>query len=129
VVAGTKVPVSAPQSFVLVANVPIGNVRPPCTDATEPNDSEASAYGYLVTGQAVGARICEQSDIDVFKLRVDRPGTVSVSVTTTDTPLRVTLSGNGSSTATADVAAGATQTVSTTFAGTTATDFFVRVEP
>lgn len=129
VVTGTKVPVSAPQSFVFASNVPIGNVRPVCTDITEPNDSEASAYGYLVTGQSVGARICDQGDVDVFKLRIDRPGTVSVKVTAGDTPLRITLSGNGSATATADVAAGATQTVSTTFSGTSATDFFVRVEP
>ncbi|HEX9163241.1 MAG TPA: S8 family serine peptidase [Thermoanaerobaculia bacterium] len=129
VVTGTKVTKSSPQPFVLVTNADLGAAVAPCTDVTEPNDTEATAYGPLASSQTITARTCTQSDVDIFKFLVGKPGTVSVTVTATDTPVRVTLTSTATQPVSADVAAGATQTVTTTFNGSTATTFFARVEP
>jgi hypothetical protein len=111
VLTATRISANSPQQFALTSSVPLGNVKPPCVDVTEPNNSEAEAYGFLALGVPVGARICDQSDVDFFKIRAEKAGTVSVTITTTDTPLRVTLNGQ-----TATIAAGATGTVSSTIA-------------
>jgi hypothetical protein len=129
VVTGTSVTASSPQTYVLVTNGDLGVAALPCTDVFEPNNSPDTAYGNLVSTQTIDGRTCEQSDVDYFKFLVDRPGTVSVRVTASDTPIRVTLSSNVTAPVTVDVAAGATQTVSTTYSGTTAMTFFARVEP
>jgi hypothetical protein len=129
VITGTSVTASSPQTFVLVTNGELGVAALPCTDVFEPNNSADTAYGNLVSTQTLDGRTCEQGDVDYFKFLVDRPGTVSVRVTASDTPVRVTLTSNATAAVTVDVAAGATQTVSTTYSGTTATTFFARVEP
>lgn len=111
VVTATKIAGTAPsQPFILVANAGIGQAAPPCSDIYEPNDTPATAFGFLPKGVAVLPRICSASDVDYFSFRVNRSGPASVVVTTKDTPLRVTITG-GSATVTADIPAGSTQTV------------------
>jgi hypothetical protein len=129
VVTGTSVTASSPQTFVLVTNAELGLAALPCSNPFELNTTPDTAYGNLVSSQTLIGRTCTQGHIDYFKFLVDRPGTVSVTVTATDTPIRVTLSSSATSTVVVDVAAGATQTVSTTYSGTAATTFFARVEP
>jgi subtilisin family serine protease len=112
VLTATRISASSPQQFALTSSVPLGIVKAPCVDVTEPNDSEGQAYGFLALGVPVGGRICDQTDVDFFKIRADKAGTVSVTITSTDTPLRVTLNGQVST-----MAAGTTSTVSTTVTG------------
>ncbi|HKO58154.1 MAG TPA: S8 family serine peptidase [Thermoanaerobaculia bacterium] len=121
VLTATRISAASPQQFAFASSVPIGNVKPPCVDLTEPNNSEAQAYGFLALGVPVGGRICDQADVDFFKIRADKAGVVSVTVTSTDTPLRVTLNGQ-----TATIAAGAIGTVSTTVGA--AAELIVKIE-
>ncbi|HEX7419536.1 MAG TPA: hypothetical protein VF505_06595, partial [Thermoanaerobaculia bacterium] len=92
------------------------------------NNSQDSAYGNVVSLQSLSGRTCDLSTASFFKFLVDKAGTVSATVTATDTPVRVTLSSSATQTVVADIPAGQTQTVSTTYSGTTATEFFARVE-
>jgi subtilisin family serine protease len=78
------------QDFVLVANATLGAAAAPCTDAYEPNDTTAAAYGDVVTGSTLSAKICSAADVDFFRFFPDLAGNVKVHVTATDTPLTVT---------------------------------------
>jgi hypothetical protein len=128
IVAGTTIPVGPTQPYVLITNAALGTTALPCSDAFEPNDSEATAYGFLPSGQAVVAKTCSTSDVDFFKIRVTAAGPLSIAVTATDTPIRVTLSGNGITPVVADVGAGGTATVATQVTSAAA-DFVLKVEP
>ena len=128
VVTGTAVTASSPQTFVVVANAELGAAVIPCTDVNEPNGTEQTAYGFIVSNQTVSGTTCRQDDIDFFKFLVDRPGAVTVTVTTTDTPLRMTLFSASTPTVTVDLPAGSIRTIGTPFTGNVATTFFVRVE-
>lgn len=128
IVNGTRVTTGSPQQYVLISGAPIGAAAPPCTDPNEPNDTPETAFGFLVGTQSAGGRICTATDVDYFKFRVDRAGTVSATVKATDTPLRVTLTQAGGATATQTVAAGSSATVQTTFSGSTGSVFTVKIE-
>lgn len=128
VVTGTSVTASSPQAFVLVSNADLGAEIVPCSNPFALNMSQDSAYGNLVSSQSLSGRTCVASGASFFKFLVDKPGTVSVTVTATDTPIRVTLSSSATQTVVADIAAGQTQTVSTTYTGTTPTTFFASVQ-
>ena len=128
-VNGTRITASSPQQFVVAANAQLGAAVAPCTDPTEPNDTAATAYGFLGSTQSVMARLCAASDVDYFKFRADHPGTISLRVTATDTPLAVTLSGGGTAGASANVAAGETKTVVLQYAGSTSSTFTIQVTP
>ena len=128
VVTGTSVTASSPQAFVVVSNADLGTAVVPCTNPFALNTTPDTAYGNVVTAQSLSGRTCAVSGASFFKFLVDKPGTVSVTVTATDTPIRVTLSSNATQTVVADIPAGQTQTVSTTYTGTTATTFFASVE-
>jgi Subtilase family len=98
------------NSFVLVANTNLGPAIVPCSDVFEPNDTEATAFGFIAAGQSITAKTCTSTDLDFFKMLVTRSGPVTVNVTASDTPLRVTLSGGGA-TQTVTIAAGSSGTV------------------
>ncbi len=92
--------VKSTQDFVLVANATLGTPAAPCTDAYEPNDTTGTAYGDIVSGTTLSAKICSSSDVDFFRFFPNLAGTVRVHVTATDTPLTVTefdASGNATS--------------------------------
>jgi hypothetical protein len=98
------------NSFVVVANTNLGPAIVPCSDVFEPNDTEATAFGFIAAGQSITAKTCTSSDVDFFKMLVTRSGPVTVNVTASDTPLRVTLS-SGGATQTVAIAAGTSGTV------------------
>ncbi|HXG59052.1 MAG TPA: S8 family serine peptidase [Thermoanaerobaculia bacterium] len=127
VVTGTRVAASPPQKAVVIANGEIGSGQAACLDPNEPNDSQASAYGYLASGQTVSGRICSATDADFFKVRVSAAGTLRATVAATDTPLRVTLLSASGTLATRDIAAGASATIEATV-GAAAGDVFVRID-
>jgi len=129
VVKGTAVVASSPQDFVLVSNADLSAPIVPCTEPLGNISTTATAYGNLVATQTIRNRTCTASDVAYFKFVADRPGPVSVTVTATDTPLKVTLSSSATADVVATVPAGATQTISTNYSGTTPVTFFVRVEP
>jgi subtilisin family serine protease len=129
VVTGKSVTASSPQAFVVVANADLGATALPCTEPFGPTNTPESAYGNLVSTQTITSRTCDANDVDFFKFAVDKAGPVSVRVAATDTPVRATLTSNATAPVTVDVAAGTTQTVTTTYSGTTSTIFFVKVEP
>jgi subtilisin family serine protease len=129
VVTGTSVTASSPQSFVVVANTDLGPAALPCTEPFGVTNTPETAYGNLVSAQTITGRTCDANDVDFFKFAVDKAGPVSVTVTATDTPVRVTLTSGATAPVTVDVAAGTTQTITTTYGGTTSTLFFAKVEP
>jgi subtilisin family serine protease len=83
-----------------------GTAVAPCTDAYEPNDTQATAFGNLLSGQTITPKICSSTDIDYFTFTSGPLSPVSVTVVATDTPLKVTLSSSRSVTVTANIAAG-----------------------
>jgi subtilisin family serine protease len=128
IVKGKRVVQNAPQQFVVVSTAgTLGQSAPPCSDPTEPNDSAAQAFGYIGSGQKVTARFCEASDVDFFKIHVDRAGPLTVTVTTTGTPVTVTLTGSGITGGTASIGASGTGVV--TASVVTPGDYIVEVVP
>lgn len=124
---------SGSQPFVLVGNGEIGNAVAPCVDATEPNDTAATAFGYLDSGVAQQGKICSQSDVDYFKIRTNTTNPIRVTVAAGDTPLRVTVTGNNVATTTVDVPANGSNTAQTQLAlgisPIPTTDVLIKVEP
>ena len=112
---------------MLIAN---GGV-PPCTDNYEPNDTQATAFGSVMSGQTVAAKICSASDIDYYTFSTNL-SPISVTVAATDTPLKVTLSSNLSNTVVQTIATNSSATLTTNFFPTLLpignTPLFVRVE-
>ncbi len=99
---------SSTQDYTLIANAALGAPAAPCTDAYEPNDTTATAYGDVVSGTTVNAKVCSSTDLDFFRFLPNKSGTVTVHVTATDTALTVTefnASGNATSN-TVNIAAG-----------------------
>jgi hypothetical protein len=124
-VNGTTVP-QGPQQFVVVANAELGSALEACTDVTEPNDTAATAFGPLPIAVPVSARICS-GDADYFSFTTNLGGAVSVALTSTDSPLRATLFANGTQVSQVTVAAGTSQTLTTTATAATTT-YVVKVE-
>jgi hypothetical protein len=120
---------SSSQDFVLITN---GGVSVPlCTDNYEPNDTQATAFGNVMSGQTVAARICSAGDIDYYTFTTN-VSPISVTVRATDTPLKVTLSSNLTNTVVQTIAANSSATLTTNFFPTLlavgTTPIFVRVE-
>jgi hypothetical protein len=114
------------QDFALVASSALVASAPPCGDNFEPNDTQATAFKYLSSGQIVSARTCSASDLDFYEINIRKNGPLAITVTSTDTPLRVTLTGNGLPATIIDVPAQSTKTLNTTaFVGV----YDVEVEP
>jgi len=124
-------PAGAAQDYVVVVNA--GTALAPCTDAYEPNDTQDTAFGNLMSGQTISAKICNPLDVDYFTFTSNSLTPLSVSVTATDTPLKVTLSSAFSTTVTTTIAAGGTAKldsgITTLISPTPNVPFFVRVEP
>ena len=105
IVNGTRVSSNSPQQFVLISNAgTMGSAPPPCTDPTEPNDTQALAFG-LGSGQSVTAKLCAADDTDVFHFHVDKAGVLTYQITTNDTAVHVVLTGTGTGPTSEDVAA------------------------
>ncbi|MEA2338566.1 MAG: hypothetical protein QOE82_2573 [Thermoanaerobaculia bacterium] len=123
-------PRSSTQDFVVVANG--GVVVPPCTDNYEPNDTQATAFGNVPSGQTISAKLCNASDIDFYTFTSNSTTPLSVTVTATDTPLKVTLSSNLSTTVTTQIAANNSSKldsfINSLVSPTPNTQFFVKVE-
>ena len=95
-VKGTAITQGTTQNYALVVNSgSIGEATVPCSDSYEPNETSATAFGPLASGQQINAKVCSTSDADFYSLRIDRSGPLVVNVLTTDTPLKVTISGDG----------------------------------
>lgn len=111
IVTGTTVN-EGPQSAVLVSNIRAAKT---CIDVQEAsnNNTAATAYGNLPSGQIVYGGLCSQGDVDFYKFNVTRTGPISVTVKTGDTALRATLTGTGIS-KTQDIAANSTVTITAT---------------
>lgn len=125
IVSGTNVP-QGPTQFVLVSNSDFGAAQVPCTDATEPNDTVATATP-LPNSVDLRAAICSATDADHFAFTATRAGTVSIAITSADSPLKATPITNGVSGAPVTIAAGTTGGFTVTApAGTTS--YVVRVE-
>jgi hypothetical protein len=110
---------STTQNYVLIANAALADAAPSCTDAYEPNESTAAAYGDVATGTTVTAKTCSATDVDFFRFSPNQAGTVRVRVTASDTPLTVTeynAAGNATGN-TINVAAGATTDLTFTISG------------
>jgi len=122
VVTGTRV-TQGPQAAVVISSVA---TAPACSDAQEPNNDAATAYGNITGGSTLTGAICTQGDIDFFKFNATKTGGVSVTITARDTPLRVTLTGTGIS-RTQDIAANSTATLNAD-ANTVPNAITVRVE-
>jgi subtilisin family serine protease len=120
---------SSSQDFVLIANG--GVTVPSCTDNYEPNDTQATAFGNLLSAQVVSAKICSTSDVDYFTFTTNT-SPLAVTVTATDTPLKVTLSSNLTNTVVQTIAPNSSATLSATFFPTLLPPgniaIFVRVE-
>jgi hypothetical protein len=123
-------PTGAAQDYVVVTTA--GAALANCSDAYEPNDTQDTAFGNLMSGQTISAKICNPIDVDYFTFTSNSLSPLSVSVTATDTPLKVTLSSALSTTVTATIAAGASakldSMINTLISPTPNTAFFVRVE-
>lgn len=121
---------SSTQDYVVVANA--GTTVTPCTDNYEPNDTQATAFGNLMSGEAISPKICSADDIDYFTFTSNSLSTVSVNIHATDTPLKVTLSSSASVTVTQTIAANTTvevfTSINTSVTPTPNVQFFVRVE-
>jgi hypothetical protein len=128
IVSGTRIAASSPQKYTLVTNAPMGTVVVPCVDSAEPNNTQETAYGFLASSQSVIARFCTQDDIDYFKIRPDRPGTISVVMTAVGTGLRAGLQNEiGATIASVDVPAGESRTLQFPHSGSTPTTYWIRV--
>jgi hypothetical protein len=121
------------QQFVVLTNEELGATVATCADATEPNDSEAAAYGPLASSATVVGRICSSSDTDFFKFHANNDSDIRISVTTHDTPVRVTITGGNHATFTQDIAANTTVLLHPALlpilAPRIAIDYSVRVAP
>lgn len=126
IINGTNIANGPTQSYVLVANAPLGTGSS-CTDSFAPNDTPATAFGNISSGSPLTVRFCTQSDVDYFKFMA-ATGAVNVTVTTTDTPVLVTLLSNGVQKATKTIAAGMTDSVGFTEFGLIGNEL-VRLEP
>lgn len=51
---------------------------PYCTDSYESNDSFSDAYGPITSGSSYRGKICNDSDVDYFKITVARAGIISL---------------------------------------------------
>ena len=124
-------PTGAAQDYVVVVNA--GTALAPCTDAYEPNDTQDTAFGNLMSGQTISAKICNPLDVDYFTFVSNSLSPLSISVNATDTPLKVTLSSAFSTTVTTTITAGGSvnlgSVISTPISPTPNVPFFVRVEP
>jgi len=109
---------SSSQDFVLVTNG--GVTVPACTDNYEPNDTQATAFGNVMSAQTVAAKICSASDVDYYTFTTNT-SPISVTVTATDTPLKVTLSSNLTNTV--------VQTIATNSSATLTANFFPTLLP
>ena len=120
---------SSSQDFVLVTNG--GVMVPACTDNYEPNDTQATAFGPVMSAQTVAAKICSASDVDYYTFTTNT-SPVSVTVTATDTPLKVTMSSNLTNTIVQTIAANSRSTLTANFFPTLLPPgniaIFVRVE-
>jgi len=102
------------QDFALVATSALTQAAPACGDNFEPNDTLATAFKYLASGQTISARTCSSSDLDFYDINVQKGGPLTITVTATDTPLHVVLTGNGLPATSVDVPAQSTRTITTT---------------
>jgi hypothetical protein len=128
VVTGRRITAQSPQQYVLVTNGALGAAAAPCVDPSEPNETAATAYGFIGSTQVVTGRICAATDVDNFKFKVDRIGTINVTVTATDTPVRVKVTGEGFPTSTsADVPPGESRTMQLQYSGSAPTQFNIEV--
>ena len=120
---------SSSQDFVLVTNG--GVTVPACNDNYEPNDTQATAFGNVMSGQRVAAKICSASDVDYYTFTTNT-SPISVTVTATDTPLKVTLSSNLTTMVVQTIAANSSATLTANFFPTLLPPgniaIFVRVE-
>jgi Subtilase family len=125
-VSGSRVISNSPQQFVLISTAgTLGANAPPCTDATEPNETAAQAFG-IGSGQSVTARLCSATDVDFFKVHVDKAGTLTFTVNSTDTAVHTVLTGTGIGAINTDLASGGPATVTQSVA---AGDYFLQVTP
>ena len=69
---------SSSQDYVVVMNA--GTAIAPCTDNYEPNDTQATAFGNLVNGQGIAAKICSPVDVDYFTFTSNSLSPISVTV-------------------------------------------------
>jgi Subtilase family. len=120
---------SSSQDYVVVMTG--GTPVTPCTDNYEPNDTQGTALGNLVSGKTITPKICSASDVDYFTFS-SNSSPISVTVVATDTPLKVTLSSNLSTTVIQTIAANSSATLTTSLfvslLPTPNTAMFVRVE-
>jgi hypothetical protein len=121
-------PRSKSQDYAVAMSA--GTALPPCADAYEPNETQATAYGNLLSGRTISAKICSASDVDYYTFTST---SASVTITTTDTPVKVTLTSAITSTVTTTIAANGSGTLSavvdTLISPIPSVPFFVRVEP
>jgi Subtilase family. len=121
---------SSSQDYVVVMSG--GTLVPPCTDNYEPNDTQGTAFGSLVSAQTITPKICSATDVDYYTFTSNSLSPISVTVTTGDTPLKVTVSSSLSTTVTQNIAVNTTATlntvISTLVSPTPNVQFFVRVE-
>jgi hypothetical protein len=103
---------STSQEFVLIANG--GATVAACSDKYEPNDTQATAFGNVMSAQTVAAKICSASDVDYYTFTTNT-SPISVTVTATDTPLKVTLSSSLTNTIVQTIAANGSATLTTNF--------------
>jgi hypothetical protein len=92
IVTGSNIP-QGPTQFVLISNADLTSV-PTCVDATEPNDTVATAY-VLPNSVDVSAEICPAADVDNFTFHSTTSGSLQVTIKSTDSPLKATLITNG----------------------------------
>lgn len=127
-VSGRSVP-KAPQSFALVSNGVLSAAAAPCTDAFEPNNSSAAAFGRLVAGSTITPVLCPGGDVDFYRFTVDKTGDVIVSVTPA-VAVRVTVSSDRGFSNVIEIAAGSTGQVTTTVGSSSVpATFTILVEP
>ncbi|HEV8433078.1 MAG TPA: S8 family serine peptidase, partial [Thermoanaerobaculia bacterium] len=125
VVSGANVP-QGPTQFVVISSADFTTGPPPCVDATEPNETVATAYG-LPDAIDVKAAICSASDVDHFTFQSTTSGSVQITIQSADSPLKATLITNGVSGAPISIGAGSTNGF-TVNAPSGTTTYVVRVE-
>ena len=80
-VKGTAITRGSSQAFALIANGgALGSSEIPCSDSYEPNETSATAFGPVASGNTIDAKACSTTDADFFKLRIDRSGVLTVIV-------------------------------------------------
>jgi hypothetical protein len=125
VITGSNIP-QGPTQFVLVSNADLTAAPPPCVDATEPNDTVATAYS-MPSSIDLKGDICSSTDVDNFTFHSTTSGTVQITIKSADSPLKATLITNGVSGNPVAIAAGTTGGF-TVIAPTGTTTYVVRVE-